>query len=143
MNHKHETLWPLKRCTLYILCTLILSICFHLTIKSNLTLIQNEFWFPKCCHLHSKVFFLCLGFPKHPIKIFVYYTFIILVIQHFFGWKMVKSGLLVMCFHPKAFKMFESFAKSTHFSKFYEVKKSNIIQIHILTNFFLRNENNF
>ncbi len=31
MNHKHEALWPLKNCKLYIVCTLIL-----------LNMIQNE-----------------------------------------------------------------------------------------------------
>jgi hypothetical protein len=42
MNHKHEALWLLKICMSYILCTLILSKSFHLTIGSNLILIQNE-----------------------------------------------------------------------------------------------------
>jgi hypothetical protein len=93
MNHKHEALWPLKRCTLYILCTLILSNCLHLTIGSSLTLIQNKLWVPKCCLAHFKVFFfLCLGFPENAIKILVYCTPIILVIHHFFGWKVVENG---------------------------------------------------
>jgi hypothetical protein len=63
-------------------------------------LIQNELWVPKCCHAHSNFFFLCLGFPKNVIKISVYYTPIIFVIHHFFGWKMVKNDSLVVCFHP-------------------------------------------
>jgi len=58
MNHKHEALWPLKRCTLYILCTLILFNSLHLTIGSSLNLIQNELWVPKCCHAHSNLFLL-------------------------------------------------------------------------------------
>jgi hypothetical protein len=43
MNHKHEAPWPLKKCTLFILCTSILFNPFHPTIGSSLTLIQNEF----------------------------------------------------------------------------------------------------
>jgi hypothetical protein len=43
MNPKHDTLWPLKNCKLYILCTLILFNPHHLTIGSRLILIQNEF----------------------------------------------------------------------------------------------------
>jgi hypothetical protein len=42
MNHKHEALWPLKNCKLYIICTLVLSNPFHLTIGSRLILIQSE-----------------------------------------------------------------------------------------------------
>jgi hypothetical protein len=42
MNLKHEILWSLKKCKLYILCTLILFNPFHLTIGSKLTLIRNE-----------------------------------------------------------------------------------------------------
>jgi hypothetical protein len=64
MNHKHEALWLLKRCTLYILCTLILSNYLHLTIVSSLTLIQNELWVPKCCHAHSKVLFFMFRVSK-------------------------------------------------------------------------------
>jgi hypothetical protein len=41
MNHKHEALWPLKKGKLYILCTLIPSNDFHLTIGSRLILIQG------------------------------------------------------------------------------------------------------
>jgi len=101
MNHKHEVSWLLKICTLYTLCTLILSKSLHLTIGSSLTLIQNELWVPKSCHAHSKAIFLCLGFSKNAIKILTYYTPIILVIHHFFKWKMVKIGSSVMCFHPR------------------------------------------
>jgi hypothetical protein len=43
MNHKHEALWLLKNCKLYILCTLILSNPLHLTIGMKLILTQNEF----------------------------------------------------------------------------------------------------
>jgi len=42
MNHKHEALWLLKNCKLYILCTLILFNAPHLTIGSRLILIQSE-----------------------------------------------------------------------------------------------------
>jgi hypothetical protein len=100
MNHKHEALWPLKICTLYTLCTLILSNSLHLTIGSSLTLIQNELWVPKCCHVHSKILFLMLKFPKNVIKILVYCTSIIFVVHHFFGWKEVKSGSPIVRFHP-------------------------------------------
>jgi len=76
-----------------------LSKSFHLTIGSSLILIQNELWIPIVMHI-LKFFVLCLGFPKKFIKISVYYTPIILVIHHFFGWKVVKSGSHVVCFHP-------------------------------------------
>jgi hypothetical protein len=77
MNNKHETLWLLKKCTLYILCTLILSNPFYLTIRSSLTLIQNELEFQNVI-IHIKFYFsLCLGFPKDVIKILVYYIPII------------------------------------------------------------------
>jgi len=99
MNLKHETLWPLKKCTSYILCTLILSNPFNLNIGSNLTLIQNELWVPKCCYAHFKVFLLSLVLSKDAIKISAYYIPIILVIHHFFGWKVMKSGSPRMCFH--------------------------------------------
>jgi hypothetical protein len=42
MNHKHETLWPLKNYKLYIMCTLILFNPFHLIVGSKEYLIQNE-----------------------------------------------------------------------------------------------------
>jgi hypothetical protein len=35
MNHKHETLWTLKKCVLYIIDTLILSNPHYLTIGSK------------------------------------------------------------------------------------------------------------
>jgi hypothetical protein len=89
MNHKHEDLWPFKKCMLYTLCILILSNPFHLTIGSNLTLIQNEFWVPKSCHAHFILFFLCFGFPKNAINISAYCIPIMHVIYHFVGWKVV------------------------------------------------------
>jgi hypothetical protein len=61
MNHKHEALWSLENCKLYIMCTLIiLSNPPHLIVGSKLTLTQNELWVQKCC-ANSKVFYLCLG----------------------------------------------------------------------------------
>jgi hypothetical protein len=42
MNHKHEALWPLKNCKLYILCTLILFNPPHLIVGSRLILTQSE-----------------------------------------------------------------------------------------------------
>jgi hypothetical protein len=42
MNHKYETLWPLKKYKLYTLCTLILPNPTHLAIGSKLILTQNE-----------------------------------------------------------------------------------------------------
>jgi len=56
MNHKHETLWLMKKYKLIIVCTLILFNPFHLTTESILTLIQNELWVQKCCHANSKFF---------------------------------------------------------------------------------------
>jgi hypothetical protein len=50
MNHKHEALWLLKNCKLYIICRLILSNFFHLTTASKLILIESELCVPKCCH---------------------------------------------------------------------------------------------
>jgi hypothetical protein len=41
MNKKHEALQSLEKCTSYALCTMILSNLLHLTIRSNLSLIQN------------------------------------------------------------------------------------------------------
>ncbi len=64
MNHRYEALWPLKICTLHTLCILNLSKSLHLTIESNLILIQNELWVPKCCHAHSKVLFLVFKVSK-------------------------------------------------------------------------------
>jgi hypothetical protein len=100
MNYKHiETLWLLKKCTLYILCTLILSNPLHLTIGSNLILIQNELWVSKCYHTFLKKFLLRLRFPKNAIKISAYYISIIFLIYHTLGWKVVKNGSHVVCFH--------------------------------------------
>jgi hypothetical protein len=48
-EHNHEALWPLKKCKLFTLCTLILSIPPHLTIGSKLILTQNEISIQKCC----------------------------------------------------------------------------------------------
>jgi len=43
-------------------------------------MIQNEFWVPKFCHGHFKVFFfLCLGFWKDAIKISAQHIPIMLV----------------------------------------------------------------
>jgi hypothetical protein len=101
MNHKHEALWLLKRCTLYILCTLILSKFLHLTIGSSSILIQNELWVPISCHAHSKVFFLMFKVSKkchQSFNLLVYCTLVIFVIHHFFGWKVAHPP--IMCFHP-------------------------------------------
>jgi hypothetical protein len=98
MNHKHEALWSLKRCTLYVLCTLILFNFLHLTIGSNLTLIQNELWIPKCCHAHFKVLFIIFKVSKKCHQDFsllhTYYT----CYTSFFE---VKSGSPIVCFHLK------------------------------------------
>jgi hypothetical protein len=42
MNHKHEALWSLKICMLYIVYTLVLSNPFHLIVESKLILTQSE-----------------------------------------------------------------------------------------------------
>jgi len=67
---QNEALWPLKKCMLYTLCTLILFNPLHLTIGSSLTLIQNELWVPKCCHAHSKIYFLIFTIFKRCHKDF-------------------------------------------------------------------------
>jgi len=96
MNHKHEALWPLKRCTLYILCTLILSNSLHLTIGLSLILIKNELWVPKCCHAHSKILFSMFRVSRKCHQDFnllhIYYT----CYTSFLG---VKNGSPIMCFH--------------------------------------------
>jgi hypothetical protein len=108
MNHKHETLWPLKKCMLYILCTLILSNPFYLTI--GLTLIK--------CAMSSKMlsctfysfFFLCLGFSMPSRFQFIAYLSYLLYMHHFFGWKVMKNGSPILCFHPFVFNfLFNSF----------------------------------
>ncbi len=95
MNHKHEALWPLKHCKLYILCTLILFNPFHLTIGSTLILTQNELWIPKCC-ANSKVFFIVFRLVKGCHQDFSLLCIIILVTSPFLN----KSGSLLVCFHP-------------------------------------------
>jgi len=89
--NQHEAFWPLKKCMLYILCTLILSNPLCLIIGSSLTLIQNVI-------IHILFFYLCFGFPKDAIKISTYCTFIIFLIYHIFVLKVVKSGSLVCVF---------------------------------------------
>ncbi len=104
MNHKHEALWPLKRCMLYTLCTLMWSNSFHPTIGSNLTLIHNELWILKCCHPHSKVFFLMFGVSKKCHQNFnllhTYYTCYTSLFK-------VKNGSFVVCFSPKSAHTFQ------------------------------------
>jgi hypothetical protein len=84
---------------MYIIYFMHIDFIKSINIESNLTLIQNELWVPKYCYAHFKVFFLCLVFSKDAIKISTYYIPIILVIHHFFGWKVMKSGSHGMCFH--------------------------------------------
>jgi len=99
MNHKHEAPWLLKKCTLYTLCTLILSNPLHLTIGSNLIK-----WF--------KMSFEFQNFVMHILK-FYFLMFRILIKCHqdfslthtyhaytFFGWKVVKNGSPIVWFHP-------------------------------------------
>ncbi len=97
MNHKHEALWLLKKCTLYILCTLILSNPLHLTIGWSLILIQNKLWITKCCRAHSEVFNFMF-----KIYFLIHQDFSQLCIYHIcytsFFW--MKSGSPAMCFHP-------------------------------------------
>jgi len=89
MNHKYEVLWPLERCTLYTLCTLILSNSLHLTIRSSLNLIQYELWVLKCCHAHFFLKILMFRVSKKCHQDFnllhTYYTY-----NTSFFW--VKSG---------------------------------------------------
>jgi len=82
MNHKHEAIWPLKKCKWYIL----FYPPFQLVIGLRLILIQNELWVSKCYHANSKVFFLCLGL-KDIIKILAYYVSQYLL--YIFLWKLV------------------------------------------------------
>jgi hypothetical protein len=97
MNHKDDALWLLKRCTLYILCTLILRNSLHLTIGSSLTLIHNELWIPKCCHAHFKVLFPMFKVFKKCHQDFnllhTYYTY-------YTSYFWMKSGSFIVCFHP-------------------------------------------
>jgi len=89
MNHKREALWVFKRCTLYILYTLVFSNSLHLMIGSNLTLIQNGLQVPKCCHAHSKVFFLMFRVSKKCHQDFnILHTYYTCYISNFW----VKSG---------------------------------------------------
>jgi hypothetical protein len=123
MNHKHEALWLLKRCTLYILCTLILSKSLHLTIGSSLTLIQNELWVLKFCHAHFKVVFSMFKVFKKCHQNFsllhTYYTCYITL----FGVKSGESGSPIVCFHPtpdqhqqKTNTQIPSFSCNTYYS---------------------------
>ncbi len=45
------------------------------------------------------IFPLYLRFPKNVIKILPYCIHIILVIHHFFEWKLLKNGSPIVCFH--------------------------------------------
>ncbi len=57
MNHKHEALWLLKKCNLYVLHVhWFYPISLHLTIRSRLILTQNELWISNCFHANSKFF---------------------------------------------------------------------------------------
>jgi len=100
MNHKHEASWLVKKCMLYILCTLIYSIFFHLTIGSSLILIQNELWVSKCCHAHLIFFFLMFKVFKK-----CHQDFNLLHVYHSFYTSLfwVKSGekwlIHNVCFH--------------------------------------------
>jgi hypothetical protein len=79
-----------------------LSKHLRLTIGSNLTLIQNEFWVPKSCHAHSKLFFSYVRVSKKCHQEFTLLrTYYICYIHHFFGWKVMKNGSPIMCFHPR------------------------------------------
>jgi hypothetical protein len=95
------------------LYTLILANPLHLTIESSLILIQNELWILKCCHEHSKVFPLCLGFWKDAMNILPYYMPIILVVHHFFGWKWFTHNVLLPI-SRKGFKFAIRILKSPH-----------------------------
>jgi len=98
MNHKHDALWSLKKYTLCTSCTLILFNHFHLTVASNLILIQSEFWVPKCYHAHSKVFFLVFKVFKRCHQDFSILHIIILVIHHFFLPKWITFNVLSLFF---------------------------------------------
>jgi hypothetical protein len=60
INHKHETMWSLKKCMLCILCTMILFNPFHLIIGSRLTLTQSELLKFKMFYPYLKILCLCL-----------------------------------------------------------------------------------
>jgi hypothetical protein len=91
--NQHEAFWPLKKCMLYILCTLILSnpLCF--IIGSSLTLIQNVI-------IHILIFFLMFRVSKR-----CHQDFNLLHIYHisYISYFCVKSGekwFTCMCLHP-------------------------------------------
>jgi len=100
MNHKHEAPWPLKKSTLYTLCTLILSNPFHLSIGSHLTK-----WFKMSFELQNfvmrilKFYFLMFRILKR-----CHQDFSLAQTYHacytFFGWKVVKNVSHVVWFHP-------------------------------------------
>jgi hypothetical protein len=50
----------IEKYMLYIVCPLIISNPFHLTIKLN----QNELWVFKCCDADSKIFLLVIRIVK-------------------------------------------------------------------------------
>jgi hypothetical protein len=95
MNYKHEALWPLKNCNLYVVCTLILSNPFHLTIGSRLILIQSKIWNPKCCHENFKLFACVHNSQKIPSR----FLFIMYYDTCYTSLLLVKSGWPLMCFH--------------------------------------------
>jgi len=122
MNHKHEALWLLKICMLYILCTLILSNYFHLTIGSSLNLIQIELWVPKCCHAHSKVLFLMFRVSKKCHQDFsllhTYYIYYASLFGVNRGEKWVTHILLspISWMKPSTYHVFQMVVNTCHYS---------------------------
>jgi len=80
----------------------------HFFIQSSSSNHWNKFNFDSKWTLNSKMlsctfkfFKKSLGFPKDAISILAYCIPIIFVIHHFFGWKVMKNGSPVVCFHMR------------------------------------------
>jgi len=108
-NHKHEALWLLKICMLYILCTLILFNFLHSTIGSSLILIHNELWTPKCCHAHSKVLFLMFRVSKKCHQNFNLLLTYCSCHTSFFWVKSGEKWLICSVFSPKSTPTLQKF----------------------------------
>jgi len=82
---QYDTLWLLKNCMLYIVCTLNVPNPVNPIIKSRLI----QLWMTKCFHAHSKSFLLEFKIAKRlPPRKSSFYI-VIYVICHHFLFKMV------------------------------------------------------
>jgi hypothetical protein len=89
MNHKHEVLWLLEKCMLYIISTLILSNPFHLIIDSKQTLSSKML----SCKFLSVLLLFRIAKGCHQdfnLLLLQYLLYIIFLVQKWFT---------LMCFH--------------------------------------------